>query len=57
MHELPEQRVWAVRAALELRVELTGDEPRVVGKLDDLDQGAVRRLTRANQPGFGQLPA
>ena len=33
-----------LRPALELGMELAGDEPRVVGQLDDLDEAAVRRL-------------
>src|SRR6185312_13206195 len=39
-----EQRVGAIGPALELRVELAGDEPRVVAQLDDLDEPSVRRL-------------
>src|SRR6266542_4189333 len=38
-----EQRVRPGGPGLELRVELAADEPRVVGKLDHLDQRAVGR--------------
>src|SRR5215470_9254206 len=40
--EALEQRVTIDRARLELGMELAADEPRVVGELDDLDQGLVR---------------
>src|SRR2546421_3691492 len=40
-HEAGEQRVRPCRPGLELRMELTSDEPRVIGELDDLDQRAV----------------
>jgi hypothetical protein len=33
-----EQGMGLPRARSELRMELAGDEPRVVGQLDDLDQ-------------------
>ena len=48
-NEVTEQGVWPVGTALEFGMELTGDEPRVVGQLDDLDQLAVRRLARADE--------
>jgi len=40
-HELPKQRMGAVGAGFELRVELAADEERVVGELDHLDQVEV----------------
>ena len=43
--EVAEERRRPHRARLELRVELAGDEPRVVGQLDDLDEPAL--LVRA----------
>ena len=45
-HEPVEQRVRALRPALELGVELAGHEPRVVAQLDDLDQAAIGRHAR-----------
>src|SRR5256885_14690658 len=42
-HEIPEQRVRAVRARAELRMELARHEPWMPGQLDDLDQAAGRR--------------
>ena len=39
------------RARLELGVELRGDEERVVGELDDLDQALVRRGAGDHEPG------
>src|SRR6266567_6645682 len=41
--EVPEERVRPLGPAAQLRVELAGHEPRVVGQLDDLDEPAVRR--------------
>ena len=49
--ELAEQRRRAVRARLELRVVLAGDEERVVGELDHLDEPLVRRGAGDDQPG------
>ena len=43
VHEPVEQRMRALRPALELRVELAGHEPRVVAQLDDLHEPAVGR--------------
>src|SRR4051812_17993709 len=43
--EAVEQRVRPLWARLELRVELAGDEPRVIRQLHDLHQPAVWRLT------------
>src|SRR5712691_8951993 len=53
-HEVPEQRVRPLRPAAELRVELAGDEPRVVGELDDLDEPAVGREAAEEHPGLMQ---
>src|SRR4051812_11084219 len=39
--EVAEQGVGLGRLRLEFGVELDGQEPRVLGQLDDLDQGAV----------------
>src|SRR4051794_24195636 len=47
--EACEQRMGLERAALELRMELDANEPRVVGTLDDLRQLAVRRHAREEQ--------
>ena len=48
-HEVPEQRLRAQRAGLELGVVLRGDEERVVGQLDDLHQAVVRRGAAADE--------
>src|SRR5882672_6311674 len=53
-HETGEQGVGAHRPRLELRVELAADEPRVIGQLDHLDQGAVRRQAGAAHAVFGE---
>src|SRR5215211_8737915 len=50
--ELAEERRRPRRPRLELRVELAGDEPRVVLELDDLDQAAFLICPRHDQPGF-----
>src|SRR5213082_2259331 len=55
-HEIAEQRRRARRPRLELRVELRGDEPRVVRELDDLDEaplleGAGHREARVDECG------
>src|SRR3989442_13967940 len=42
-HEPGEQGMWPGGPGLELGVELTADEPGVIGQLDHLDQGAVGR--------------
>src|SRR6185312_4766012 len=42
-HEVAEQRVRLLGAALELRVELRRQEPRMVLELDDLDE-VLRRV-------------
>src|SRR5262245_32598814 len=42
--EAPEQRVGLDRLRFELGMELTGEEIRVIGDLDDLDEPAVRSL-------------
>src|SRR5439155_685457 len=43
--EIAEQRARPVRPRAELGVELARHEPRVMGKLDDLDQSPVGRKT------------
>src|SRR5918999_1361837 len=50
-YELPEERLRAQRAGLELRVELGGDEERMAGQLDHLHQPLVGRGAGAHQPG------
>src|SRR4051794_4244270 len=50
-HELAEQRLRTLRARLELRVVLRGDEERVVGMLDHLDEAVVRRGAAAHEAG------
>lgn len=42
LDETVEERVRRGRTALELRMELRGDEVGVAGQLDDLDELAVR---------------
>src|ERR671919_2127493 len=53
--EVPEEGLGAVRPALELWMELPGDEPGVVGDLDDLHQGPVGGLAGADQAGVLEL--
>src|SRR2546430_789977 len=48
-HEAGEQRVRAHRSRLELRMELAADEPRMIGKLDHLDEGAIGRQAGSPQ--------
>src|SRR2546422_3789041 len=45
--EARKQRVRSHRPRLELGMELTSDEPRMVGELDHLDERAIRRQARA----------
>jgi len=52
-----EQRVGAVRAALELGMGLRPDPERVPRQLDELDEAAVRRRPRACQPVRFELAA
>src|SRR4051794_6198410 len=49
--EVAEQRRGALGARLELRVELRGDEERVVVELDHLDESLVGRRAADDQPG------
>src|SRR3954453_3728651 len=51
-HEIAEERLRAKRPRLELRVELRGDEERVVRQLDDLHEPLVRRGARAHEAGL-----
>src|SRR4029077_6035746 len=53
-HEAGEQRVRPGWTRLELRVELTADEPRVIGQLDDLYERAVGREAGAAHAVFGE---
>ena len=48
--EALEQRVGAVRAALELRMELHADEEAVVAQLDGLDDVPVGGLPQSVMP-------
>src|SRR5580692_4918648 len=47
-----EERVRAVRPALELRVRLGPDPERMLGELDELDEPFVGREPRTAQPGL-----
>src|SRR5712691_4271019 len=49
-HEAAEDRMAIERARLELRVELAGEEPRVIRQLDDLDEVAVGGDAGKHQP-------
>src|SRR5207244_5670202 len=51
-HEAGEQRVRPRGPRFELRVELTTDEPGMIGKLDHFHQRAVRGQARAPHPVF-----
>src|SRR5450759_4033996 len=48
--EAVEQRMRPLGPALELRVELAGDEPRVVAQLHDLHEPSIRRLAGQDHP-------
>ena len=50
LDETVEERVRRGRTALELRVELRGDEVGVAGQLDDLDELAVRGEAARHEP-------
>src|SRR5205809_4806879 len=52
LDEIAEKRMRPVGSRAELRVELAGNEPGVVGELDDLDQAAVRREPAEDHPGL-----
>src|SRR3989339_244161 len=39
----------------QLRMELAGDEPRMIGKLDDFDERIVRRDTAEHHSAIGQF--
>src|SRR5712691_10611187 len=49
-HELAEERGGPRRARLELRMELTCDEPGVIGQLDDLDESPFLERAGHDQP-------
>src|SRR4051794_2386246 len=55
--EVAEQGVGLGRLRLELGVELDGEEPGVVGQLDDLDQVAVGAGAGGAQAGLVERPA
>ena len=55
--ELAEERRRPRRPRLELRVELAGDEPRVIGQLDDLDEPALLERARDDEAGVDELLA
>src|ERR1700682_163251 len=44
--EVPKEWMWTVRSRAEFRVELRGNEPRVVTQLDDFHQTVVGRCAR-----------
>ena len=46
-----EQGMGAEGGRLELRMELAGHEPGVIGQLDHLDEAAVRRRARKDEAG------
>jgi molecular chaperone IbpA len=52
--EAGEQRVRIERLALQLRVELHADEPRMIRPLDDLGQQPIGRHAREDQPALFQ---
>ena len=56
-HELPEHRLGAVRARLELGVVLRGHEEGVVGQLDHLDEAVVGRGPAEHQAVVLEAPA
>src|SRR6267378_2719173 len=53
-HESGEQRVRAHGPRLQLGMELTTDEPRMVGQFDHLDERAIRRQTGAAHAVLGE---
>ena len=55
--EATEQRRRSRRAGLELRVELAGDEPGMVGELDDLDQEPFLERARDDEAACDELVA
>ena len=55
LYEAVKQRLWLVRSALELRMELSGDKPAVCGIFHDLDKSAVRRQAGKAQSLFAKL--
>src|SRR6266511_1775944 len=54
LDEADEERMRLQRLALELRVELAGEEVGMLRQLDDLDVGAVGRASRDAQSGAGE---
>src|SRR5438034_3471452 len=55
--ELPEERRRPRRARLELRVELAGHEPGMVGELDDLDEPTLLERSGHSEPRVDQRRA
>src|SRR3954449_10881635 len=55
--ELTEQWRRPRRARLELRMELAGNEPRMVRQLDDLDEAAALKRARDHEPCIDELRA
>jgi hypothetical protein len=55
-HETGKERMRGRRPALELGVELTADEERVVTQLDHFDQALVGRGAAQNQPNQVRVP-
>src|SRR5206468_8472084 len=53
-HESGEQRMRAHRTGLQLGMELTADEPGMIGQLDHFDQRAIRRQPRAAHAVLGE---
>ena len=49
-HKARKKRVRMIRARLEFRMELRGDEPRMIRDLHDLDESVVRARARDDKP-------
>jgi len=44
-----EERVWLVRLAVEFRMELAGDEERMLWQFDDLDEFTIGRVAAESE--------
>ena len=53
-NEAAKEWMSPVGTALQLRVELAGEEPGVIRQFDQLHKPSVRRKARENQSGAGQ---
>ena len=53
--ELSEQRMWVDGAGTKLRMKLSRDKPRMVGKLDNLDQCIIRRDAAEEHAVLGEF--